>query len=142
MVFDPLTAAATIATLVLTEAVKVPGKKLGEVSLEKSGALVQLIKSKFPGRSLAIAPDEDQPIDIGQAFLEISSASKEYSDVAQAVQELAASVQNDDSEVAQNIQAKAKTFEAQAPTVVNNSKLADSFKNLFQGNIFINPTFN
>jgi hypothetical protein len=56
MVFDPLTAAVTVATLVLTEAVKVPGKKLGEVSLEKAGTLMTLIKSKVTGKPLAIAP--------------------------------------------------------------------------------------
>lgn len=141
MVFDPLTAAITVATLVLTEAVKVPGKKLGEASLEKAGALANLIKSKFPSKSLAILPDGEQTVDVGQAFLEVSSSAKEYSDVAQAVQELAAAVQSDDSEAAKEIQAKAKTFEAQTPIIINNEKLADSIKNVFQGNIINNPTF-
>jgi ribulose kinase len=142
MVFDPLTAAVTVATLVLTEAVKVPGKKLGEVSLEKAGTLMTLIKSKVTGKPLAIAPSPDQSVDIGQVFLEVSEAAHSHPDVAQAVQELAAAVQQDDSEMAQQIQNQAKAYEAQAPTVINNEKLADSIKNLFQGNIINNPTFN
>lgn len=142
MVFDPLTAAVTVATLVLTEAVKVPGKKLGEVSLAKAGTLMTLIKSKLAGKALAIAPSPDQSVDIGQAFLEVSETAQKHPDVAQAVQELAAAVQQDDSEVAKEIQTQAKAYEAQAPTVINNEKLADSIKNLFQGNIINNPTFN
>ena len=140
MVFDQLfTAAVTVATLVFTEAAKVHGKKLGEASLEKAGALKQRIKRIFPEKGAAIEPTGQQP-EFNQVFLAIKSAAEMEPTIKQAVYELEAAVKNDDSEIARRIQVYIKKSELQAPVFINNTKVAD--KNVFQGNnTFINPTF-
>lgn len=133
------TGAITIATVVLTEAIKVPGKKLGEVVLEKAGQLVRLIGDRFPNVKV-IEPDGQQPLDYGQAYLEIEAAAKADSEIAKAVLEVETAAKTDPL-FAQQFQALADAVKSQPPTVQNFTKLAEYIKNVFQGNTIIGGNF-
>ncbi|MBD0301887.1 MAG: hypothetical protein ICV85_06800, partial [Tolypothrix sp. T3-bin4] len=56
-------------------------------------------------------------------------------EIAQAVVEVEAAVNNDQSEIAKEIKKLVEQINSH-PSVVNNAKLADEIKNVFQGNTF------
>jgi hypothetical protein len=135
-----LTAVGTaIATIVLTKALEKTGEKLGEAALEKSNELIARLrqKNKLPS-SLANTPEGNpqEPLDYGQAVLELKAAADTDTEIAQSVREVEATV-NADPQVAPKVQALANDLNSQPAGVINNAKLAESIKNVFQGNTFI-----
>lgn len=139
---EPLSSAAiAVATLILNKASEETGKELGKAISHQIGKLGQLVKGKAP--KTAAIEQADQPVDYGQAVLELESATKTNSELSQTVEELAAAVQAD-PKLAQLVPAYAEKLEQSQPTTIQNyGKLADEIKNLFQGNTFNAPvTFN
>jgi hypothetical protein len=139
---EPLTSAAiAIATLIFTKASEKSGEKLGEAISTQAGKLLQLIKSKSLPKTSAI--ETTQPIDYGQAVLELATAETTDPELAQSVQELVAAVQAD-PKLAQVVSAYAEALRKSQPSTVQNySNLAEEIKNVFQGNTFNAPiTFN
>ena len=130
-----LTAAATvIATIVLTKALEKTGEKLGEAALDKSRELIEQLhnKNKLP----LLADATQQPLDYGKAVLELKAAADVDTEIAQSVREVE-SAANADPQVAPKVQALANDLNSQPAGVINSTKLADSIKNVIQGNTFI-----
>lgn len=143
---EPLsTAAIAVATLILKKAFEKTGEKLGEAVSHQAAELLQLIQRKNLPQSNAIA-QVDQPIDAGQAVLELDAATKSDPELEQSVANLAGAVQAEPT-LAAAIPAYAEALQkAQPATIQTFGKLAESLpalKNVFQGNTFNAPiTFN
>lgn len=138
-----LTAVATaIATIVLTKALEKTGEKLGETALEESRKLIAQLrqKNKLPLLGSATAENAQPPLDYGQAVLELKAAADQDTEIAQAVREVEAAA-NADPQIAPKVQGLANDLNSQPATVINSTKLAETIKNVFQGNTFIGGTF-
>lgn len=124
-----LTAVATaIATLVATKALEKTTENLTDKVFEKSGNLLMLLKSKSPNTAKAIELAPQQPLDIGQAVLELKAATKDP-EVAEAVWEVeAAANQDPNPKFAAEVKAIVDRINSQ-PSIVNNfAKLAEEIK--------------
>ncbi|MEA5583058.1 hypothetical protein VB620_17125 [Nodularia harveyana UHCC-0300] len=134
-----LTAVGTaIATIVLTKALEKTGEKLGEAAIQKSNELIAQLQKKNKVPLLANTPEGNpqQALDYGQAVLELKAAADTDTEIAQSVLEVEAAA-NADPQVAPKVQALANDLNSQPAGVINSTKLADSIKNVFQGNTFI-----
>jgi predicted RND superfamily exporter protein len=133
-----LTAVATaIATIVLTKALEKTGEKLGEAALEESRKLIAQLhqKNKLPLLANTTQENPQSTLDYGQAVLELKQAADGDTEIAQAVREVEAAA-NADPQVAPKVQALANNLNSQPATVINSTKLAETIKNVFQGNTF------
>lgn len=140
---EPLTSAAiAITTLIFTKACEKTGEHLGEGISTQVGKLLQLIQSKSLPQTKAIQQLE-QPVNYGEAVLELETSAKNDPELAQAIQTLAVTIQAD-PKLAPLVASYAQSLQKAPPgTIHNYSKLADEVKNLFQGNAFNAPvTFN
>ncbi|WP_413201252.1 hypothetical protein [Nostoc piscinale] len=126
-----LTAVGTaIATIVLTKALEKTGEKLGEAAIEKSNELIAQLrqKNKLPLLANTSQEDTQQPLDYGQAVLELKAAADKDDDIAQSVREVEATINQDKSPKAEEIKKLAAEIQAQ-PAIVNHfAKLAESIQ--------------
>ncbi|WP_029633850.1 hypothetical protein [[Scytonema hofmanni] UTEX B 1581] len=145
MVTVTLTAVATaIATTLWTKAQEKIGENVGDATWTLGGKLIEKLreKKKSPLLTSAVEGNEPQRLDYGQAVLELKAAADADPEIAQAVVDVEAAVNNDQSEIAKEIKKLVEQINSH-PSVVNNAKLADEIKNVFQGNQFNAPvTFN
>ncbi|MBW4472625.1 MAG: hypothetical protein KME45_19965 [Stenomitos rutilans HA7619-LM2] len=140
---EPLTPALiAVTTLILKKAFEKTGEKLGEAVSVQLSQFVQLIQRKSLLKTAQIE-QADQPVDMGQAVLEVETVSATDPELAQAVTQLAESVKAD-PRLSQLMPAYAEALQTARPTTIKNyGKLAEEIKNLFQGNTFNAPvTFN
>ncbi|MGD1715166.1 hypothetical protein [Dapis sp. BLCC M172] len=89
---DPITIAMALAAVLGTKALEKTGENIGQVVWDKSSKLMKCLKQESPDTVTAIEKAPDQPLDYGQAFLEMQEAAAN-ADVAQTIQELAAAVE-------------------------------------------------
>ncbi|OUL35608.1 hypothetical protein [Nostoc sp. 106C] len=144
---EPLTTAAiAIGTVIATKALEKTGENVGQALWDKTGEFIVKLKKHSPHTVVAIEKAPDQPLDYGKAVLEVEAAAKANPEVAQVAQELATAAQAEPNpNFIQLIQQQADNLKSQPqqPNTINNQKLADEIKNVFQGNIFNAPvTFN
>jgi hypothetical protein len=139
---EPLTAGAiAVGTIVATKVLEKTTEKGTEILLDKAGKFLVTLKKHSPDTVVAIEKAPSQPLDYGKAVLEVESAAKADSEVNLAVQELVVAAKAD-PQVAAKVQELLQTnLNAQSAKVINNTKLADEIKNVFQGNTIINGTF-
>ncbi len=139
---EPLTAGAiAIGTVIATKALEKTGEKVGEALWDKTGQFLVTLKKHSPHTVVAIEKAPSQPLDYGKAVLEVESAAKEHPEVNQAVKELVAAAKAD-PKVASRVQEELETnIKSQSANVINNTKLAEAIKNVFQGNTIIGGTF-
>jgi hypothetical protein len=132
-----LTAVATaIATIVFTKALEKTGEKLGEAALNQSHKLIEQLRHKNKLPLLTNATQETpERLDYGKAVLELKAAADEDREIAFAVQEVEAAA-NADPQVAPKVKELANDINSQPAGVINSTKLAESIKNVFQGNTF------
>ncbi len=134
---EPLsTAAIAIGSVVATKALEKTGEKVGEALWDKTGKFLVTLKKHSPHTITAIEKAPVQPIDYGKAVVEVESAAQENPEVNQAMEEVAAAAKAD-PKVAPII----NNINSESPTVVNNTKLAEYIKNVFQGNTIIGGNF-
>ncbi|UBF23714.1 hypothetical protein K9N68_18265 [Kovacikia minuta CCNUW1] len=82
---EPLTPALiAVATLILTKAFEKTGEKLGEAVSSQAAQLMQLIQRKALPRTAAIE-QAAQPVDVGQAVLEVWLAKQERYEIAERI---------------------------------------------------------
>ena len=122
---EPLTTGEAIAigSIFATKAVEKAGEKVGESLFEKTGKFLEALKHESPHTVRAI------------------EKATQATPVREALQELVTEVQAD-PKLADIIQELVKELNSQSAIVVNQTKLAESIKNVFQGSTFHNPTFN
>lgn len=134
---EPLTAGAiAIGTVIATKALEKTGEKVGEALWDKTGKFLVTLNKHSPHTVVAIEKAPSQPLDYGKAVLEVESAAKADPKVNQAVQELVAAAKAD-PKVASKIQELETNINSQPANVINNTKLAEEIKNVFQGNTTI-----
>ncbi|WP_392476248.1 hypothetical protein [Nostoc sp. C110] len=138
---EPLTAGAiAIGTVIATKALEKTGEKVGEALWDKTAQFLVTLKKHSPDTVVAIEKAPSQPLDYGKAVLEVESAAKVNTEINQAVQELVAAAKAD-PKVASIIHELETNINSQSATVINNTKLAEEIKNVFQGNTIIGGTF-
>jgi hypothetical protein len=139
---EPLTAGAIIAigTVIATKALEKTGEKVGETLWDKTGQFLDTLKKHSPHTVVAIEKAPSQPLDYGKAVLEVESAAKANREVDLAVQELVAAAKAD-PKVASKVQQLETNINSQSAQIINNTKLAEEIKNVFQGNTIIGGTF-
>ena len=87
---EPLTAGAiAIGTIVATKVLEKTTEKGTEILLDKAGKFLVTLKKHSPQTVVAIEKAPQEPLDYGKVLLEVESAAKSNSEVAQAAQELA-----------------------------------------------------
>lgn len=138
---EPLTAGAiAIGTVIATKALEKTGEKVGEALWDKTAQFLVTLKKHSPNTVVAIEKAPSQPLDYGKAVLEVESAAKANPEVNQAVQELVVAAKAD-PKVASRVQELETNINSQPANVINNTKLAEEIKNVFQGNTIIGGTF-
>lgn len=137
---DPLTLAATaIAATIMTKFWEKTGEKLGEKVFTESEKFLSALKRKSPETVTAIENAPEQPLDYGQAVIEIQSLAERDFEIAEAMQALAWAANEEQnpklSSIAQEIICALKN---QPPTIQNSSKLAEKIGLVVQdGNVSI-----
>ena len=88
---EPLTTVAiAVATLLATKALEKIGENIGDTLYNKTQQFSELLKQRLPGTFAAIEQAPEQPLNYGQAVLEIETAAKADPNISQAIQELVA----------------------------------------------------
>ncbi|NEN92120.1 MAG: hypothetical protein F6K48_25745 [Okeania sp. SIO3H1] len=86
---EPITIVMALAAVLGTKALEKTGENIGQVVWDKSAKLLESLKQESPDIVTAIEQVSEQPLDYGQAVLEMQEAAANP-DVAQTIQELAA----------------------------------------------------
>lgn len=137
---EPLTTAAiAIGSIIATKALEKTGEKVTETVWEKTGKFLNSLKQISPETVTAIEKAPEQPLDYGQAVLDVESVAKTSPELAQIMSELVKAVEAEP--FLKDMVANTIKSQSQQASVINNQKLADSIKNVFQGNTFIGGTF-
>lgn len=88
---EPLTTGAiAVATVLATKALEKIGENIGDTLSHKTQQFLELLKQRLPGTFAAIEKAPAQPLNYGQAVLEIETAAKTDPNISQAIQELVA----------------------------------------------------
>jgi hypothetical protein len=88
---EPLTTGAiAVATVLATKALEKIGENIGDTLSHKTQQFLELLKQQLPGTFAAIEQAPAQPLNYGQAVLEIETAAKTDTNISQAIQELVA----------------------------------------------------
>jgi ABC-type transporter Mla subunit MlaD len=86
---EPLTTGAiAVATLLATKALEKIGENIGDTLSHKTQQFLELLKQRLPGTFAAIEQAPEQPLNYGQAVLEIETAAKTDPNISQVIQEL------------------------------------------------------
>ena len=88
---EPLTTGAiAVATVLATKALEKIGENIGDTLSHKTQQFLELLKQRLPGTFAAIEQAPEQPLNYGQAVLEIETAATTDPNISQALQELVA----------------------------------------------------
>ncbi len=88
---EPLTTVAiAVATLLATKALEKIGENIGDTLTHKTQQFSELLKQRLPGTFAAIEQAPEQPLNYGQAVMEIETAAKTDPNISQVIQELVA----------------------------------------------------
>jgi SpoVK/Ycf46/Vps4 family AAA+-type ATPase len=122
---EPLTATAlAIGTVVATKAVEKIGENVGDAVSEKTRKFLAYLKHQSPNTATAIELAPEQPLDYGQAVLEVESAVEKDTELNQMVQELAAAAEaNSNQNLAEELRKVLRDIEealkSQHPSIQN-----------------------
>ncbi|NES66325.1 MAG: hypothetical protein F6K24_14205 [Okeania sp. SIO2D1] len=113
---EPITIVMALAAVLGTKALEKTGENIGQVVWDKSAKLMKYLKQESPDTVTAIEQISEQPLDYGQAVLEMQEAA-ENPDVARTIQELAAAVEENShpklTEVVEEIREALKSLESE-----------------------------
>ncbi len=140
---EPFTIATiSVISAVATKTWEKASDKVAEAIVDKAGKFLSSLRIQSPDTVTAIEKASEQPLDYGKAILEVESAVKVNPEIKLVAQELIEATQANPNPELQAIQQKiSDSLKSQQPSVINNQKLADTIKNVFQGNTIIGGTF-
>jgi len=129
---EPLTLAATaIAATIITKVWEKTGEKLGEKLFDASEKFLASLGKKSPATLTAIEKARTQPLDYGQAVLEVEAIIQQDNDVATAAKSLVAVAEAEQNPqliaLAKEVAANIKSQETPEQKV---SKLADTIQKI------------
>jgi uncharacterized protein (DUF849 family) len=122
---EPFTATAlAIGTVVATKAVEKIGENVGDAVSEKTRKFLSSLKHQSPETATAIELAPEQPLDYGQAVLDVESAAEKDNELNQMVQELAAAAEaNSNQNLAEELRKVLRDIEevlkSQQPSIQN-----------------------
>lgn len=88
---EPLTTVAfAVATVLATKALEKIGENIGDTLSHKTQHFLELLEQRLPETFTAIEQAPEQPLNYGQAVLEIETAAKADPNISQVIQELVA----------------------------------------------------
>ncbi|MEY3556567.1 MAG: hypothetical protein RLZZ580_2624, partial [Cyanobacteriota bacterium] len=86
---DPLTGASiAVGSIIATKALEKTGEKVAEKVWEQTEKFLTSLKQVSPGTVTAIEKAPEQPLDYGQAILEVESVAKTSPELSQIMTEL------------------------------------------------------
>ena len=88
-----IAAIVTVGSIVATKTLEKTGEKAGEALFEKTKNFLSLLKKQSPDTVTAIEKAPEQPLDYGQAVLEVKAAARENPEVAQMMESLVTTIQ-------------------------------------------------
>lgn len=117
------TAAVAVGTILGTKALEKTGEKIGEAVWDKSFKFLESLKLESPDTVTAIEKAPEQPLDYGQAILEVQKAATVNSDVAQTMEELAKTAEtNSHPKIDEVLQEIVDSLKSQQPSIHNEIK--------------------
>lgn len=131
MIHDFLTHPAVISfgTVIATKAYDKAGDAVLNTVFDKAKKFLQSLKKQSPEIVTAIEQANEQPLDYGQAVLEIEAAARSNSEVAEAMQELSAAAKaQPPSGLDQILQEIKESMESQSSNIENYGKIAEEIK--------------
>ncbi|MBE9143233.1 hypothetical protein [Planktothrix mougeotii] len=135
-----ITAAVALGTVLGTKALEKTGEKIGENLFEASKQALIELKPNRPDLITAIEQAPNQPLNYSEAIAALQSAAQNDPKLRQKL-EILAQLGQQEPKLAPYIQ-ESVTHLNSNPAVINNDKIADSIKNVFEGNTFKDTTFN
>ncbi|GAB4297457.1 MAG: hypothetical protein Fur0025_35440 [Oscillatoriaceae cyanobacterium] len=139
---EPLLAATVaLGTVLGTKALEKTGEKLGETLFEKTKHFLTNLNQESPTAVTAIEKAPATPLNYSEIIPAIQSAAENRPELWAQIEELA-ELGRQEPRMIPHIETAINNLSQSNPSVVNNSKLAETIKNLFQGNTFNNTTFN
>lgn len=132
---DPLTLAATaIAATIMTKFWEKTGEKLGEKVFTESEKFLGALKKRSPETATAIEKAPEQPLDYGQAVLEVQTLAERDFEIAEVIQALVLAAEEEPNAKLTSItQEIINALRNQQPTVQNAGKLAEKIGIVVQG---------
>lgn len=139
------TVATAIATIFFTKVIEKPGENLGQLLWEKTQNLVASLKGKSDKIAGLLEGSQQQPLDYGQAVLELKALADNNPELAQAIKELETEANKESNsqfqQQLQEVREEASKLEGKEQIIQNLAKLADKINNLNQAqNITIHQT--
>ena len=127
---DPLTTAAVaLGTVVGTKVLEKTGENVGQALWDKVAKFLESLKQESPDTVTAIERASEQPLDYGEAVLEIESAAKTNSEIARNLEELAAAGKaNPHPKFAEVMEEIKEALKSQQSKVENYAKVAEEIK--------------
>lgn len=139
------TVSTAIATIFFTKIIEKPGENLGQLLWDKTQNLVARLKGKSGKIAGLLEGSQQQPLDYGEAVLELKALADKNPELAQAIKELETEANKESNpefqQKLQKVREEAHKLEGKEPIIQNLAKLADKINNLNQAqNITINQT--
>jgi hypothetical protein len=132
VLMEPLSSAAiAVATIILTKALEKTGEGLGEVFTNQVGQLAKLVRDKNLPKTVAIEK-ANQPVDYGEAVLELEVAEKTDPELARMIGALAETVQTNPN-LLKKVQELTNLVKREPSIIHNHSKLAEKIGMVVQG---------
>ena len=88
-----MAAILTVGSIVATKALEKTGEDAGHALFEKTQNFLSSLKKKSPDTLTAIEQASQQPLDYGQAVLDVEAAAKENPEIAQTMESLVTATQ-------------------------------------------------
>lgn len=88
-----MAAIITVGSIVATKALEKTSEEVGEALFEKTKNFLSLLKKQSPNTVIAIEQAPEQPLDYGQAVLEVQAVAKQNPDFAQMMESLVTTIQ-------------------------------------------------
>ncbi len=130
------TAATAIATIFFTKVIEKPGENLGQLLWDKTQNLVLRLKGKSDKIAGLLEVNQQQPLDYGEAVLELKALADRNPELAQAIKEVEAEANKESNpefkQKLQEVKEEADKLEGKEPIIQNLAKLADKINNLNQ----------
>lgn len=144
---EPLTGTAigiSIATVLATKALEKTGEKIGEAVFDRTGKFLTSLKHQSPDTATAIELAPEQPLDYGQAVLEVQSAAEKDPELKQMVQELVATAEaNSNPKLAEELQKVLReiddSLKSQQPYIQNQNLAKLQEKGIINQGVINNP---
>lgn len=132
---EPLTTAAVaMGTVFTTKALEEAGKEVGKALIDQTGKFLESLKKQSPDIVTAIEKAPEQPLDYGQALLEVEEAAKENPEVAFAAQKLAETAEADPNQkLTEVLKDITDALKYPQPTVQYSAKLAEKIGMIVHG---------